>query len=57
LKLVIRYLSQARELGKLTGADNIIKIETCESRRPAKFCEFSVIECAAAAEAKWCWKR
>ncbi len=31
LKLVIRYLSQARELSKLAGADNVIKIETCES--------------------------
>src|SRR5258707_13261711 len=31
LKLVIRYLSQARELAKLGGADNVIKIETCES--------------------------
>src|ERR1700687_788539 len=31
LRLVIRYLSQARELSKLAGADNIIKIETCES--------------------------
>src|SRR6266851_793368 len=31
LKLVIRYLSQARELAKLAGADGVIKIETCES--------------------------
>ena len=31
LKLVIRYLSQARELEKLAGADKVIKIETCES--------------------------
>src|SRR5690349_17023845 len=31
LKLVIRYLSQARELEKLSGADKVIKIETCES--------------------------
>jgi len=31
LKLIIRYLSQARELEKLSGADNVIKIETCES--------------------------
>jgi hypothetical protein len=31
LKLVIRYLSQARELEKLAGADGVIKIETCES--------------------------
>jgi hypothetical protein len=31
LKLIIRYLSQVRELGKLAGADKVIKIETCES--------------------------
>jgi hypothetical protein len=31
LKLVIRYLSQARELEKLAGADKVIKIETCDS--------------------------
>jgi hypothetical protein len=31
LKLVIRYLSQARELDKLSGSDHVIKIETCES--------------------------
>ncbi len=31
LKLVVRYLSQARELEKLSGAEKQIKIETCES--------------------------
>ncbi len=31
LKLVIRYLSQARELEKLSGESKIIKIETCDS--------------------------
>ncbi|HLJ45292.1 MAG TPA: hypothetical protein VKU01_04760 [Bryobacteraceae bacterium] len=31
LKLVVRYLSQARELDKLAGSDKVIKIETCES--------------------------
>src|SRR5580704_4722143 len=31
LKLVIRYLSQARELDKLADADHVIKIDTCES--------------------------
>src|SRR3954468_19931207 len=31
LKLIIRYLSQVRELEKLGGADKVIKIETCES--------------------------
>jgi hypothetical protein len=31
LKLVVRYLSQARELSKLAGEGKKIKIETCES--------------------------
>ena len=31
LKLVIRYLSQARELEKLSGQDKTLRIETCES--------------------------
>ena len=31
LKLVHRYLSEARELEKLGGADKTIKVETCES--------------------------
>ena len=31
LKLVHRYLSEARELEKLAGADKIIKVESCES--------------------------
>ncbi len=31
LKLVIRYLSQARELEKLAGADKVIRIDMCES--------------------------
>ncbi len=31
LKLVHRYLSQAREIEKLTGPDKVIKIETCDS--------------------------
>ncbi len=31
LKLVFRYLSQARELAKLAGKDNFVRIETCES--------------------------
>jgi hypothetical protein len=31
LKLVHRYLSQARELDKLAGPDKVIKIENCES--------------------------
>ncbi len=31
LKLVVRYLSQARELTKLAGESKTIKIETCES--------------------------
>src|SRR5919202_3359306 len=35
LKLVVRYLSQARELEKLAGAPKQIKIETCESPQTA----------------------
>ena len=31
LKLVIRYLAQARELEKLAGADKILQVATCES--------------------------
>ncbi len=31
LKLVNRYLSQARELDKLAGPDHMIKIDTCDS--------------------------
>jgi hypothetical protein len=31
LKLIIRYLSQARELERLSGESKIIKVETCES--------------------------
>lgn len=36
LKLVVRYLSQARELSKLTTAsDGMLKIETCDSAQTA----------------------
>jgi hypothetical protein len=31
LKLIIRYLTQARELEKLAGPDKVIKVETCDS--------------------------
>lgn len=31
LKLVFRYLSQAKELDKLAGPEKVIKIETCDS--------------------------
>lgn len=31
LKLVVRYLSQARELAKLTGDNKHLRVETCES--------------------------
>jgi hypothetical protein len=31
LKLVHRYVSQARELDKLAGADKVIRVETCDS--------------------------
>jgi len=33
LKLVVRYLSQARELTKLAGAEKSIRIEQCESQQ------------------------
>lgn len=33
LKLVRRYLSQARELDALAGPDKVVRIETCESNR------------------------
>jgi hypothetical protein len=36
LKLVHRYLSQARELDKLAGASKMIKIETCEAPNAAE---------------------
>src|SRR5438105_321702 len=35
LKLVIRYLSQARELDKLAGKDKVIRLEACESANTA----------------------
>ncbi len=35
LKLVIRYLSQARELDKLAGADKVIRLQACESANTA----------------------
>ncbi len=31
LKLIIRYLSQARELDRLAGAKKVLRVETCES--------------------------
>ena len=36
LKLVHRYLSQARELDKLAGADKVIKIDSCDSPKVAE---------------------
>ncbi len=36
LKLVHRYLSQARELDKLAGDDKIIKIDSCDSPKVAE---------------------
>jgi hypothetical protein len=35
LKLLIRYLSQARELDKLAGTDKVIRLESCESATTA----------------------
>ena len=31
LKLVVRYLAQAREIEKLAGANKILHVETCDS--------------------------
>jgi hypothetical protein len=36
LKLVVRYLSQARELDRLGGEKKVIRIETCESAETAE---------------------
>ncbi len=36
LKLVVRYLSQARELDKVAGADHVLKIESCDSTQTAE---------------------
>jgi len=36
LKLIIRYISQARELAKLAGADGVLKIDACESSQTAE---------------------
>ena len=36
LKLIIRYLSQARELAKLAGTDGALKIDACESSQTAE---------------------
>ena len=33
LKLVLRYLSQARELDRFAGAQRVIRIETCDSEK------------------------
>jgi hypothetical protein len=33
LKLVLRYLSQARELDKFSGSGKVIRIETCDSEK------------------------
>ncbi len=35
LKLVIRYMSQARELDKLGGPDKVIRLESCETAKTA----------------------
>ena len=57
LKLVIRYLSQARELEKLADADKVHQDRDVRfHRRPANCCAFSATACAAAAAATWCWK-
>ncbi len=33
LKLIFRYLSQARELDRFAGADKVVKVETCDSAK------------------------
>ena len=33
LKLVFRYLSQARELDRFAGAEKVVKVETCDSAK------------------------
>ncbi len=33
LKLVFRYLSQARELDRFAGTDKVVKVETCDSAK------------------------
>ena len=58
LKLVFRYMSQAREFEKLaTDTNNEIKIETCDLRRRPIFSRCSGIVCAADAARKSSSKR
>ena len=57
LKLVHRYLTQARELEKLAGASKIIKVDTCESPEAGELLRSSASVCAAVAAVKWCWRR
>jgi len=55
LKLVFRYISQARELEKISADTNhTITIENCESTKTADLCECSVTACVAAAVPRWC---
>jgi hypothetical protein len=49
LKLVMRYLTQARELEKLAGAEKILTVPTC--------CAYWDTACAAAAARIWPSKR
>ena len=58
LKLVHRYLSQARELEKLAGRiARSSRSRPANRRRPATCCASWVSACAAAAAVKWCWRR
>ncbi len=57
LKLVVRYLSQARELERLSGESKSIRIELpVNPPKPATCCESSATGCAADAVPTWCWK-
>ena len=58
LKLVFRYMSQARELEKLAADTNhVIKIETCDSAKTADLLRCSAIVCVADAALKSSSKR
>ena len=58
LKLVHRYLSQARELDKLAGEDKIIKIESLRFAEGGRTDSGARLPHArAGAGPNWCWKR
>ena len=58
LKLVHRYLSQARELDKLAGPDKVIRVPVVRIHPDRTICfAYWGSGCAAGAAAKWCSKR